>query len=96
MRTPARYDLHGRSVSWEPDAVPKESQWRALRELLEEHPARTMFWEAEPLAEISERLAALGVDGRVFAPCANRPEQGDWLDVMNANVSALEALSTHR
>ncbi len=89
----ARYDLNGRSVSWEPDAVPKESQWRALRELLEEHPARTRFWEAEPFAEISERLAALGVESRMFAPCANRPERGDWLDVMNANVSVLDALS---
>ena len=55
-----------------------------------------MLWEAEPLAEIRERLAALGVESRMFAPCANRPEQGDWLDVMNANASVLEALSTHR
>ncbi len=35
------------------------------------------------------------------APVSHRashppPEQGDWLDVMYANVSVLEALSTHR
>jgi zinc transport system substrate-binding protein len=89
----ARYDLNGRSVSWEPDVSPNEAQWRALRELREEHTAHTMLWEAEPLAEIRERLAALGVESRVFAPCANRPAKGDWLSVMSANVRVLDALA---
>ena len=91
----ARYGLNGRSVVWEPDAMPSESQWRALRALLEEHPARTMLWEAEPLPEISERLAVLGVESRVFDPSANRPEQSDWLAVMNANLHVLEALASN-
>lgn len=86
----ARYALNGRSVVWEPDAMPSEAQWRALRHLIKEHPARAMLWEAEPLPEIAERLAALGIESRVYAPCANRPDNGDWLTAMRANTAVLE------
>jgi zinc transport system substrate-binding protein len=89
----ARYALNGRSVTWEPDAVPSEAQWRALKALLAEHPARVMLWEAEPLPEVAERLMRLGVESRVFAPCANRPGSGDWLDVMRMSLDVLEALA---
>ncbi len=90
----ARYGLNGRSVVWEPDALPSETQWRALRELLAEHPARVMLWEAQPRPEVAERLATLGVESRVLAPCANRPERGDWLAVMSANAAVLTSLAT--
>jgi zinc transport system substrate-binding protein len=89
----ARYALNGRSVVWEPDEMPTEAQWRELRELQDEHPARTMLWEAAPLPEVAERLAALGVEVRVYAPSANRPGTGDWLSVMRTNLSVLEALA---
>jgi zinc transport system substrate-binding protein len=88
----ARYGLNGRSVAWEPDEMPSEAQWRALGRLLEEHPARTMFWEARPMAEIEQRLAALGIESRVYAPYANRSDAGDWLSVMRANAVMLESL----
>jgi zinc transport system substrate-binding protein len=88
----ARYGLNARSVSWEPDAVPSEAQWRALGALRVEHPARLMLWEAAPLPEVAERLTQLGVEPRVYAPCANRPESGDWLDTMRTNLDVLEAL----
>jgi zinc transport system substrate-binding protein len=82
----ARYGLNGRSVSWEPDAPPSDADWRSLSTLLEEHPAELMLWEAEPLPETAARLAALGIESRVFAPCVNRPSDGqDWLAVMQAN-----------
>jgi zinc transport system substrate-binding protein len=89
----ARYALNGRSVAWEPDAVPNEAQWLALRALLREHPARTLLWEAEPLPETVERLTTLGIESRVYAPCANRPRRGDWLTVMHANQRALDSLA---
>jgi zinc transport system substrate-binding protein len=89
----ARYALNGRSVSWEPDAVPSEAQWRALQALLAEHPARVMLWEATPLPEVALRLTRLGIESRVFAPCANRPLESDWLGVMRANLGALGALT---
>jgi zinc transport system substrate-binding protein len=87
----ARYGLDGRSVVWEPGEAPSEREWRALGELLEEHPARVMLWEAAPLPGTAERLAALGIESRVYAPAANRPAAGDWLDVMRANRGALRA-----
>jgi zinc transport system substrate-binding protein len=90
----ARYGLNGRSVVWEPDALSNERQWRALGELLQEHPARTMLWEAEPLPETVERLAALGIESRVYAPCASRPAAGDWLAVMGDNRRTLEELGS--
>ena len=48
-----------------------------------------MFWEAPPLAATSARLAELGVESRVYSPCANVPAEGDWLAVMRANAEAL-------
>ncbi len=89
----ARYALNGRSVAWEPDEMPGEAQWRALHRLIEEHPARTMLWETEPLPEVADRLAGLGIESRVYAPCANHPGAGDWLTVMHANLGMLETLS---
>lgn len=89
----ARYALNGRSVAWEPNEMPREAEWRGLPRLLEEHPARTMLWEAEPESEISERLAALGVQSRVYDPCSSRPDSGDWSTVMRANLRALEAVA---
>jgi hypothetical protein len=76
--------------------MPSERQWRALRGLLEEHPARTMLWEAEPLPEVAERLAALGIETRVCAPAANRPDVGDWLTVMCENARVLKGLATRK
>ncbi|MBW2394656.1 MAG: zinc ABC transporter substrate-binding protein [Deltaproteobacteria bacterium] len=89
----ARYELNGRSLVWEPGEAPTERQWRDLREILQEHPAPWMLWEADPLPETAERLAALGIESRVYAPLANRPEEGDWLGVMRANREALSALA---
>jgi zinc transport system substrate-binding protein len=50
-----------------------------------------MLWEAEPLEETARRLAELGVRSVVFAPCGNTPDDGDFLTVMNQNVTALAA-----
>ena len=43
-----RYALNARSLHWEPEDPPDERAWRALEELLVEHPARWMIWEAAP------------------------------------------------
>ncbi len=85
-----RYGLNGRSLHWEPDADPGAAEWRRLEALLRVHPARLMLWEAEPLPATRERLAALGVQAVVFAPCGNRCGD-DWLAAMQANAARLEA-----
>lgn len=86
-----RYGLNLESVLWEPDTAPDDGQWRELESMLEGHGADWMLWEGEPLPEVVERLAALGVRSVVFDPCGNRPEEGDFLDVMRKNASRLDA-----
>ena len=87
-----RYSLNARSLHWEPDEAPDEGAWRALEELLAEHPARWMIWETTPTQATVRRLEALGVRSIVYSPCANAPEQGDLLSVMRRNAAALEVL----
>jgi hypothetical protein len=38
-------------------------------------------------------LKEKGIASAVFDPCGNRPEAGDFLSVMEANVVNLEALA---
>ncbi|MHC5006069.1 MAG: metal ABC transporter substrate-binding protein [Planctomycetota bacterium] len=86
------YGLNVVSVHWEPDEVPEEAMWRELKEILEDHPARFMIWEGEPMAESVERLRALGIQSVVFSPCGSAPESGDYLSTMRANVAGLELI----
>jgi zinc transport system substrate-binding protein len=88
-----RYSLNSRSLHWEPDEPPGERAWRALEDLLVEHPARWMIWEAAPSEATLRRLEALGVRSIVYSPCAKAPEEGDFLSVMRGNAAAFEALS---
>jgi len=87
-----RYSRNARSLHWEPDEAPDEGAWRALEELLAEHPARWMIWEATPAQATLLRLEALGMRSIVYSPCANAPEEGDFLSVMRRNAAALEVL----
>lgn len=88
----ARHALNLKSVHWEPNEMPGDAQWRELESLLESHPARFMFWEAEPLPQVVERLEGLGIRSAVFSPCGNHPgADQDWLKVMQSNTATLEA-----
>jgi len=91
-----RYALNARSLHWEPGEAPSQSQWRELTDLLAAHSARWMIWEGEPAPESAARLRALGVDSLVYAPCGNRPENGDFLAVMGRNAAAFEALAVNQ
>lgn len=87
-----RYGLNAHSLHWEPDDVPDENAWRALEDLLAEHPARWMIWEDTPAEQTIRELEAMRVQSIVYSPCANAPEQGDFLGVMHRNAAALAAL----
>ncbi len=89
-----RYGLNGRSVHWEPDETPGMRQWRELDELLRTHDARWMVWEAEPAADTQAGLESRGIGSLVFSPVANTPVSGDFLAVMDAQISALETAAT--
>ncbi|MCK5412551.1 MAG: zinc ABC transporter substrate-binding protein, partial [Gemmatimonadetes bacterium] len=88
----ARYGLDLRSVHLEPDEPLSAAAWRDLQAMLEERPAGWMMWEAEPLLKTAARLRELGVESVVFSPAANRPADGDYLSVMDANARRLATL----
>ena len=83
------YDLKIRSVHWEPDGMPDEDGWAELAAIRKEHPAKIMLWEAKPDRAIARKLVEQGVSSVVFDPCGNRPDEGDWLSVIQANISRL-------
>ncbi|MGH8615869.1 MAG: metal ABC transporter solute-binding protein, Zn/Mn family, partial [Gammaproteobacteria bacterium] len=84
------YGLNLRSLHWEPDTPPSDEQWAELKRLLQEHPAHWFLWERPALAETVTQLTALGVSSLVFDPCANAPEQGDFLSLMRHNLQNLK------
>lgn len=87
-----RYGLDVKSMLWEPDQMPDEEQWRLLASTLSSRQVKFMIWEAPPAGEIESRLASLGVRVVVFDPAFNRPERGDFLDIMKANIRNLTSL----
>ncbi len=87
-----RYHINLKHVLWEPEEVPTDAQMNDLKGILASHPAKTFVWEGEPAKESVEKIKALGLSSVVFDPCANVPEKGTWLDVMRANVKAMEAV----
>jgi len=84
-----RYGLNIKSVHWEPDEIPTHEQMLELNRILKEHPAKWMIWEGLPTKKSVERLHAIGVESLVFDPCGNKPDQGDFLDVMQQNFANL-------
>ena len=85
-----RYNIKLESVMWEPDVIPDPAQWRSLQRLLDTHDAGWMVWEGNPAAQSVEQLRTLGVNSLVFAPCANTPNQGDFISVMKGNILELQ------
>jgi zinc transport system substrate-binding protein len=84
-----RYGLNIVSVHWEPDQVPEGEQWRELKAILKQHPAKWMIWEGEPVEASMDKLKTQGVSSLVFDPCGNVPKQGDFLTTMHKNVENL-------
>ena len=91
-----RYGINGKSVHWEPDAMPDDQMWQELTALVNTHPAKWMIWEGDPDPEIVVKLATLGIQSVVFDPCAGKPEQGDFLSVMQKNATALQTVSNQQ
>ncbi len=83
------YHLNIISEHWEPDEIPSEEMWSGLSDKLENDPSDIMLWEDKPLPEIEKKLNELGLRIAVFNPCANKPETGDFLSVMNSNIEGL-------
>jgi len=85
----ARYDLNSISVHWEPGEEPGAKAWIDFHDLLKNHPAKLMLWEDEPRKETAGKLRQAGVLSIPFQTASNRPDSGDYFDVMDANVGRL-------
>jgi zinc transport system substrate-binding protein len=86
------YGLKIEGIEWEPEMEIKDSDLAELKAILAKHPANWMIWEDAPSEANIAAVAELGLKSVVFAPCANRPAEGDWLAVMKANVERMEAM----
>jgi zinc transport system substrate-binding protein len=91
-----RYGLRMESFEWEPNVEPAKTQFNELQLLLKEHRAEWMLWEGQPLQSSIDKLQSIGVGSVVFDPCGNRPEQGDFLTVMQDNVQRLRQIQQER
>ena len=87
-----RYGLNLRAVHFEPDEPPADDGWHDLEHQLEGHPAKWMLWEDAPIQETADRLRELGIESVVYNPCGNRPEEGDYVSVMQSNVAGVERI----
>jgi zinc transport system substrate-binding protein len=87
-----RYGIHAKSVHWEPDQKPTADQLSELLQILKNHRARWMVWEGEPAMAAVEELDEMSIDSIVYNPCGNIPKDGDFLSVMQQNVSNLETV----
>jgi zinc transport system substrate-binding protein len=84
-----RYGLNAKSVHWEPDEEPSDAMWAELRGILQQHPAKWMIWEDQPLDSVVQGLAELGLTSVVYYPCGNTPPEGDLLAAQSKSLSAL-------
>ncbi len=83
------YDIEITSVHWEPDQDVSTEQWLDFEELTKNNVSNIMFWEGEPMPETKLRLKDLGIESIVFATCSNRPDNGDFINVMRSNIESL-------
>ena len=87
-----RYQLNLRSLHWEPDEMPDDDAWQSFDSLLNKHTARWLMWEATPTTEIVDELKRRGVESFIFNPCANVPNEGDYLTMMRGNLKRLSSV----
>ena len=83
------HDLTLRALDWDAREEPSEAQWQALEALVGESGATVFVWEAAPSDTALQRMEDLGLSNAVFAPMANRPTNGDFLQGMQDGLSAL-------
>jgi len=80
------YNINIVSVRWEPTDMPDEIEWEKFNKVLKENPTNIMIWEDEPLPEVKQELLKRGIQVIVFNPGANRPANGNFLDLMKTNI----------
>jgi zinc transport system substrate-binding protein len=86
------YAIKGTSFHWEPNKTFSHDNQHDLEHLLEKQPVKFIIWEAEPLDETKEYLAKKGIQTIIFSTLTGKPEQGDFLEVMQQNIKNLQQI----
>lgn len=84
------YGIEMINMHWETDEIPTAGMWNDLEKTIEDHDAYIMLWEGEPIDEVKSRLQGMNIKISVFDPCANKPEDGNFIDVMRSNLTKLD------
>ena len=87
-----RYRLNLRSVVWEADQPLTHNHLAQLESILKHYPASVMIWESEPLEESKKHFSSLSIKSATFNPSSNKPESGDFMEIMRENVNSLRAV----
>lgn len=85
------YGLTIISEHWEPGEEPTTVQWSEFKHNLDHNPANIMLWEGTPTDETRSKLQSLGVNSILFSPSANTPATGDFMSIMNQNITSLNS-----
>jgi zinc transport system substrate-binding protein len=91
----ARYDLNQVSVSGiDPEAEPSPARLAEVARFVQEHDVSTIFFEELVSPDVADTIASeTGAQTAMLSPLESKPESGDYVDAMEANLMALtEAL----
>jgi zinc transport system substrate-binding protein len=91
----ARYDLNQVSVSGiDPETEPSPTRLAEVARFVQEHDVSTIFFEELVSPDVAQTIAAeTGAQTAMLSPLESKPESGEYVDAMEANLVALtEAL----
>ncbi len=87
-----RFDLELTFATWlNNDEPPSEEKWEKLKAGLDQNERAYVLFEGKPSGDVRTKLQELGVGIVIFETGANRPESGDYVDVMQRNLDRLKA-----
>lgn len=93
-----RYRWNLVNLDLDPDSMPTDAQFAAIKAQQVDHPARYLLWESTPDAAIAQRLQQeLGLRSVVFAPGETLSKQAqadgmDYLKVMRQNLDNIQVI----
>lgn len=84
-----RYNINIEYFQIDPDLLPTEEKWNQFSELVNQHSVERIIWDKEPITEIKIKIEEMGLKVIVYDPCSNKPQEADFMSVMNKNIENL-------
>ncbi len=97
-----RFKWNLTSLDLDPEEMPDDDTFAALKDLLRTKPAKHLLWEARPKKEIAKRMKEeLGIVSVEFSPCELLSDEEiasglDYMKVMRANIKNVRAVLAPR